>query len=151
VKTAQFKSEIVQIKGRGFVAVEIDPNTMWGTKTRHFVTGTVNGRTIRGDLEKVDGKWMLPAGPVWRRDNGVEIGDAVEVELTPEGPMGDRLSPDVAAALDSAPDAKAFFEGLATFYRKNYIRWIESAKRPETRMRRIAEMIAQLQDGKREK
>ena len=151
MKSAQFKSEIVQVKGRGFVVVDFDPDEVWGAKTRHFVTGTVNGRQIRGDLEKIDGRWMLAAGPVWRRDNGIEVGDNVEVELAPEGPIGDRLSPDIAAALDSAPDAKAFFEGLATFYRKNYVRWVEGAKRPETRNKRIAEMIALLRDGKREK
>ncbi len=55
------------------------------------------------------------------------------------------------AALATNTVAKAFFDGLPTFYRKNYIRWIESAKRPETRAKRIVEMMALLAEGKREK
>ena len=82
---------------------------------------------------------------------GLAAGDTVRVELSPEGPQLDRMPPDVAAALAAEPRARAFFEGLATFYRKNFMRWIESAKRPETRANRIAEMVRLLKAGKREK
>ena len=37
------------------------------------------------------------------------------------------------------------------FYRRNYVRWIESAKRPETRAARIADTVALLKAGKRQK
>ena len=151
LKPVRFESEIVSIKGRGSIVLDFDPNAVWGEKSRHFVTGTANGRQIRGDLENVNGQWVLPAGPAWRRDYSLDIGASVEVELAPEGPIGDRLSPDVAAALESVKEAKSFFEGLPTFYRKNYIRWIESAKRPETRDKRIGEMMALLKAGRREK
>jgi uncharacterized protein YdeI (YjbR/CyaY-like superfamily) len=40
---------------------------------------------------------------------------------------------------------------LATFYRNNYIRWIESAKRPETRRGRIAEMVDLLKAGTKQR
>jgi uncharacterized protein YdeI (YjbR/CyaY-like superfamily) len=53
--------------------------------------------------------------------------------------------------LETEPDARRFFESLATFYRKGYIRWIEQAKRPETRDRRIAETVAALKAGKRQR
>ena len=58
---------------------------------------------------------------------------------------------DIAAALDADLEARRFFESLATFYRKNFIRWIECAKRPETRAKRIAEPVATLKSGKRER
>ena len=61
------------------------------------------------------------------------------------------LAPDLLAALEGEPEARRFFESLATFYRKNFIRWIEQAKRPKTRANRIAETIATLQAGKRER
>lgn len=60
------------------------------------------------------------------------------------------MSSDVAEALNANPDARRFFESLATFYRKGFIRWIEGAKRPETRARRIADTIAALKAGKRQ-
>jgi uncharacterized protein YdeI (YjbR/CyaY-like superfamily) len=68
-----------------------------------------------------------------------------------EGPQAETLSSDIALALKAEPNAQAFFESLATFYRNNYIRWIESAKRPETRARRIGEMIDLLKEGKKQK
>jgi hypothetical protein len=45
------------------------------------------------------------------------------------------------------PLGPAWLEG----HRKNYIRWIESAKRPETRAARISEMMKLLNAGRREK
>ena len=46
---------------------------------------------------------------------------------------------------------QASFNGLATFYRKGFINGIENAKRPETRTRKIAEMMALLKAGKKQK
>ena len=51
------------------------------------------------------------------------------------------MASDITAALAGNEKAKAFFEGLPTFYRKNFIRWIESAKREETRKKQIDEMM----------
>ena len=78
-------------------------------------------------------------------------GAAVSVELWAEGPQEAALSPDVAAALAAEPEAQVFFNGLATFYRKGFINGIENAKRPETRTRKIAEMMALLKAGKKQK
>ena len=71
--------------------------------------------------------------------------------LSPEGPQSDQLPADVASALEAEPQAKAFFEALATFYRNSYLKWIESAKRPETRASRIAEMIQLLKAGQKQR
>jgi hypothetical protein len=47
------------------------------------------------------------------------------VVLEAEGPQAADLARDVAAAFESAPEAAALFAGLATFYRKGYLRWID--------------------------
>ena len=75
----------------------------------------------------------------------------MEVTLSPEGPQSETLSSDVIEALESEPQARTFFESLATFYRNTYVKWIESAKRPETRVARIREMIKLLKAGKKQK
>jgi hypothetical protein len=47
---------------------------------------------------------------------------------------------------------KAFFLGLATFYRKGYLRWIDATKgRPEARAERIVQVIELLKSGKKER
>jgi uncharacterized protein YdeI (YjbR/CyaY-like superfamily) len=91
------------------------------------------------------------SGASVRSSNKVETGAEVEVVLAPEGPQAGMLAPDILAALDSEPEARAFFESLATFYRNGYLRWIEGAKRPETRSARIAEMRALLKAGKKQR
>ncbi|MFP3913869.1 MAG: YdeI/OmpD-associated family protein [Actinomycetota bacterium] len=54
---------------------------------------------------------------------------------------------DLAAALDSAPGARARYEGLAPSRKKQYLWWVYSAKRSDTRQGRIAEMIRRLTQG----
>jgi uncharacterized protein YdeI (YjbR/CyaY-like superfamily) len=61
------------------------------------------------------------------------------------------MAPDLAAALTAAPDARRFFESLATFYRKGFVDWIESAKRPDTRATRIEATVDALRAGRRER
>jgi uncharacterized protein YdeI (YjbR/CyaY-like superfamily) len=75
----------------------------------------------------------------------------VEVVLLPEGPQSGALAPDITTALQAEPAAGKFFDSLPTFYRKNYMRWIDSAKRAETRATRIREMVQLLKEGKRER
>lgn len=149
--TQRFKTVINESGTRTFIALPFDPNEAWGTKQRHYIAGTVNGCGVRGSLGSDGKQYFLPLGATWRRDCGLEAGDKVEVVLSPEGPQSESLSPDVASALDAEPQAKAFFESLATFYRNTYIKWIESAKRPETRVARVQEMIQLLKAGKKQK
>jgi uncharacterized protein YdeI (YjbR/CyaY-like superfamily) len=89
---------------------------------------------------------------MWVRDCGVEVGRTVTVAIAPEGPQRDDLAPDVADALAASPAAGAFFDSLAQFYRKAYVRWIEATKRrPEQRPERIAEMVRLLEAGVKER
>ncbi|MFN8422594.1 MAG: YdeI/OmpD-associated family protein [Anaerolineae bacterium] len=137
----RFDAAIEPLGARAGVVVPFDPNEAWGRKPQHHVTGTIAGRKIRGPLALDGGRWLLVLGPAWRRDNDLDVGAMVNVEIAPEGPQPGALAPDVAAALAAEPKAQAFFDGLATFYRKGYVNWIESAKRPATREARIAAMM----------
>lgn len=151
MSTQNFETMIVESGDKARIVLPFDPNETWGVKQRHDVTGSINGCAVRGTLGADGDFYFLPLGAAWRRDNGVAVGDSVTVILAPEGPQVATLAPDIAAALDAEPQAKTFFESLATFYRKGYIRWIESAKRPETRSARIAEMIHLLKAGQKQR
>ena len=149
--TQRFKTTVAKSGSSTYIAIPFNPNEVWGVKQRHHITGSINGWRVRGSLGSDGSQYVLPLGAAWRRDSGVEAGMEVEVVLTPEGPQADALAGDIRAALDSEPQAKAFFESLATFYRNGYIRWIESAKRPQTRSARIAEMLSLLIAGKKQR
>jgi len=149
--TQRFKSVVSKSGTRVFVPIPFNPNDVWGVKQRHHITGTVNDHAVRGSLGSDGKQYFLLLGAAWRRDCGIEAGSKVDVVLSPEGPQSESLSPDVLNALDAEPKAKAFFESLATFYRNTYIKWIESAKRPETRAARINEMVKLLKVEKKQK
>jgi len=149
--TQNFKAVVSKAGSRVFIPIPFNPNEVWGVKGRHHIMGTVNGYGVRGSLGSDGTQYFLLLGAAWRRDCGIDAGTKVDVVLSPEGPQSESLSADVVAALDTEPKAKAFFESLATFYRNTYIKWIESAKKPETRTARIKEMVELLKAGKKQK
>ena len=151
LNTQRFKTLVVQSGTRTFIPVPFNPNEVWGKKQRHHITGLVNGYSVRGSLGSDGEQYFLPLGAAWRRDCGIQAGAKVEVALSPEGPQSENLSADISTALETDSKAKDFFESLATFYRNTYIKWIESAKRPETRAARIREMVELLKAGKKQK
>lgn len=61
----------------------------------------------------------------------------------------DRVPPDLARALAAVPAARAYFEETPPSYRKMVLYWIADAKRPETRARRIADLVARSARGER--
>lgn len=147
----RFNTVLMKSGSRVFVPIPFNPNEVWGVKQRHHIRGTVNGHGVRGSLGSDGKQYFLPLGAAWRRDCGLEAGDKVDVALSPEGPQSENLSTEIVDALKAEPQAKAFFESLATFYRNTYIKWIEGAKRSETRAARIKEMIDLLKAGKKQK
>ena len=123
-----------------------------GPKAVHHVAGTVGACRVRGPLAGEGTGARLVLGPAWHRDAGLADGVAVQVVLHPEGPQQDTLAPDVAAALAARPEARAFFDSLATFYRKGYLRWVDATtRRPDVRAARIAELVELLAAGHKER
>ena len=61
----------------------------------------------------------------------------------------DRIPEELQAALEAHPRAQETFRTLAPTYRKQYILWIATAKRAETRERRTREAISKLERGER--
>ena len=63
-------------------------------------------------------------------------------------PMPSRLPPYIQAALRDHSKARRHFETLAPSHRRRYLAWIESAKREETKLKRLKEAIRLLASGK---
>ena len=151
--SAQEFRAVVESRRQGGIALKVpfDPAVKWGERERYDVTGTVDGHRVRGKLIPRPQGFYLELGPAWCRDEGVAEGTRVLVSLEPEGPQVAAMDADIAAAFSGKPAARRFFESLPTFYRKNYLRWIQDAKRPETRAKRVAEMVELLGAGKRQR
>jgi len=138
--------------GRAVVVVPFDPDEAWGAKAAHHVNGTVNGSRVRVTLSPGGGGWAFTLGQARALELGAVIGGEVIVELTPEGPQRADLAEDIAAALAANPAAAAFFDTLAQFYRKAYLRYIDATtRRPDVRAARIAEVVELLATGVKER
>jgi hypothetical protein len=138
--------------GRATIVVPFDPDEVWGAKAEHPVNGTVDGRRVRVTLLPGGSGWAFTLSPARVRDMGVVVGDEVIVELAPEGPQRADLAEDISNALTANPAAAAFFDTLAQFYRKAYLRWIDATtRRPDVRAARIAEVVDLLAAGIKER
>ena len=133
------------------IALPFDPAEAWGDRDRYYLAGTIEQHAVRATVTPGGAEPMLTLGPAWCRDRRVAADASVQVILHPEGPQLDTISADFADALRAEPQARRFFESLATFYRKGFVTWVEGAKRPETRVPRIAEVVDDLKAGRRER
>jgi Bacteriocin-protection, YdeI or OmpD-Associated/Domain of unknown function (DUF1905) len=152
-QTEQYTTTLVEDRRhRVFVPVPFEPDEVWGHKVAHHVHGTVNGMGVRGVVEPLGQGRGIVLGPAWRRDCGLAAGDKVDVALRPEGPQRDDLADDFAAALDANPEAGAFFDSIAQFYRRACVRYIDATKRrPAERAARIERVVGWLAAGLKER
>jgi Bacteriocin-protection, YdeI or OmpD-Associated/Domain of unknown function (DUF1905) len=115
------------------------------------VEGTINGFPFRATLEP-DGQrshW-LKVNRKMREAAGAHAGDFVTLEIAPAGEEPEPKVPtDLLKALAAAPKARALWSDITPIGRRDWIQWITSAKRPETRARRIENACAMLAAGKR--
>jgi Bacteriocin-protection, YdeI or OmpD-Associated/Domain of unknown function (DUF1905) len=116
---------------------------------RFPVRATVNGHTWRTSVMRMGGEHLLGLNREVREAAGVEAGDAVEVALELDTAPREVEPPAILTeALAGDPEAQAAFERLAYTHRKEYARWIEEAKREETRQRRVAQALEMLREGR---
>jgi hypothetical protein len=137
-------------KGSLRFSLPFEPDEVWGARPRHHLGGTLDGKRVRLVLD--GGSRVATVGAMWARDCDVSPGRKVVVALEPEGPQRDDLAPDLAAALAADRAAGDFWDGLAQFYRKAHLRWIDATKRsPELRAERIAEVVVLCRQGVKER
>jgi hypothetical protein len=125
--------------------VPLDVRAVFG-QARPPVRATVNGHTFRSTVAVYGGKSYLGLNRDVRAAAAVEIGDVLTIDLErDEEERTVELPGDLETALD--PTTRATFDGLSFTHRREYVRWIEDAKREETRKRRIAKAVELLRDG----
>jgi len=153
MRTQRFDTVVAAAPGgRAVITVPFDPDEAWGAKAEHRVSGTVGGCRVRVTLSPGAAGWGFTLSPARVGDLGLTVGDEVAVELSPEGPQRADLAEDIAAALAASPPAAAFFDTLAQFYRKAYLRYIDATtRRPDVRAARIAEVVDLLAAGRKER
>jgi hypothetical protein len=120
-----------------------------GGGKRPPVAITVNGHSWKSRVAIMRGRHLIGLSNANRQAAGFVTGDEVEVELELDAEPRVVTAPaDFARALDADPVARAAYDRLADSHKREHVRAIESAKKPETRQRRIEKAVAMLRDPK---
>lgn len=130
------------------ITIPFDVEKVFGAK-RVPVKVTINGTEYRGTVVRMGGKYMLGIPKVFREAAGIKAGD--NIVITVEKDTDERIvtpPKDLAAALAENKDAGNAWEKLSYTHKKEHVRAIEEAKKPETRTRRIEKAIEMLLEKK---
>jgi hypothetical protein len=142
----------VELGGKTATGIEVPEDVVaaLGSGNRPPVTVTIGGHTYRTTVARMGGRFLIGLNAENRTAAGVAAGDEVDVgiELDAE-PREVEVPADLAEALAHDDVARANFDGMSYTHRKEWVRWIEEAKKAETRATRLAKTVESLYAGKR--
>jgi Bacteriocin-protection, YdeI or OmpD-Associated/Domain of unknown function (DUF1905) len=119
----------------------------FGGGKRPGVTITINGHSWTSRVAIMRGRYLLGLSNANRQSAGVATGDEVEVGVEIDAAPRVVIEPaDFARALDADTAARTAYDRLSYSRKREHVLAIESAKKPETRARRIEKALAMLRD-----
>ena len=142
---------VIQDAGGGgaFVEIPFDVEKEFGSK-QPKIKAMIDGILYRGTLVRMGRpNHMLLILKGIREQIEKTIGDKIEVTVEPdEEPRLVQIPKDLAAEFKKDKQAKAVFDKLSYTHRKEYVRWVEEAKKDETRQSRIVKTMTMLKKSK---
>jgi len=150
-KKQAFTAAIQNAGGGGaFVEVPFDVEQAFGSK-KPKVKATIEGVPYRGTLVRMGTEChVLIILKGIREQIGKTFGDEVTISVEPDTePRLIEIPPDLAKELKKDKEAKAFFDKLSYTHQKEYVTWINEAKKQETRQNRILKTLEMLKKGQR--
>jgi hypothetical protein len=126
-----------------------DVEKVFGSRARVSVKGTINGFAFRTSIfPNGDGTHHIMVNKAMQQGAKAKPGDTVRMTLERDDAAKTVAVPaDLKQALAKNKRAQAAFDKLAPSHRREHIRVISEAKKPETRARRIGRMIERLLDA----
>jgi transcription termination factor Rho len=131
-------------RGGAYVTVPPDVVAALGGRRRTPVVATFDGVEYRGSVVAMGRGMVIGVLKQIRTRLGKEPGDTLTVTLmVDDKPRRVDVPADLRAALADAR-LQSRFDALSYSHRREYLRWIEEAKRPATRQRRVEQTIARV-------
>ena len=149
MKKYQFTAKIERGPGGGaFVVFPYNVEKEFGAKNRVPVQATFDGIPYTGSLMRCGAQeHMLGILKSIQQQTGKRIGDTIRVAIWKDEEERTVEVPAELAALMKKHGVRPFFDSLSYTNRKEYCRWITSAKREETRTQRLEKSIELLRKG----
>jgi hypothetical protein len=138
-----FQGTVKRHGSPGFIELPFDPKAVFG-KVRAPVTVTLNGYSFRTTIVAMGG----PAACIGLRTShreaaGLEGGETIEVRIDlDDEPRVVTPPADLVKALKAAPPAWDRWRALSYTHQREHAEAVEGAKKPETRVRRVANAVA---------
>lgn len=146
---AGFIAELA-LNGKTATGIEVPPSVIesLGGGKRPAVVVEFGGYTYRTTIGVMGGRYLIPVSAEHRAAAGVQAGDRLRVTLTlDEAPRDVEIPLDLATALEQSPAARDAFDALSPSGKKRHVLSITGAKTAETRHRRLAKAIEELEAG----
>jgi len=145
-KKVRYTAEIIQHEAMdaGFVEFPFDVKEAFGKKGKLKVKAVFDGKVL------YHGSLVLGITKDIRKQLNKTFGDQVQVEIEEDLEVREVIVPeDVSLLLDKSRKAKKYYEGLSFTDRKEYMSWIETAKKLDTREKRLMLFIEKIGNGKK--
>ena len=151
IKKQTFTATIQNAGGGGaFVEIPFDVEAVFGSK-RPKVKALIEGVPYRGTLVRMGGpNHILIILKGIREQIGKTFGDEIKVSV--EEDVEERaiaVPAELKRAFKFDKEAKVAFEKLAYTHQKEYVKWIEEAKKAETRQSRVVKMLELLKKNRK--
>ena len=152
-KVVEFTGIMEAVEGlpnNGIVVFPFDLKETFGKKSVK-AKFTYDGIEYRGLLKSMGGDcvFCLIRKDI-REQLGKNPGDSVHVTVQEDTEERIVAVPaDFQQVMDENPSVRANFEAFSYTCKKEYVNWIEEAKRPETRANRLAKSIEMIGAGKK--
>lgn len=153
MSTLKFTAKIVATEkmDAAFVTVPFDIKKEWNRVGHIKIKAWFDGLLYRGLIAKMrknDSTYFLILVQKVRKEIGKQPGDLVEVVLEQDF---EERNVEVPVILKSQfqknPEAELYFNSLAHSHRKEYVNYINDAKKIETQERRAVKTIEMLSNG----
>ena len=149
---ARFTARLEPIEGGTFVVIPAEVVEALRATGRTSVVGTIDGHPLRHQFmpytfEGVGRQVVMAVNKATRKAIGKDAGDTVDFDLERDDRSRSAditLPPELVSALAADPTARAAFDGLAPTRRREHADHVGEAKRPETRLRRAADVVTRL-------
>jgi bifunctional DNA-binding transcriptional regulator/antitoxin component of YhaV-PrlF toxin-antitoxin module len=136
--------------GGAFVEVPFNVEKEFGSK-RPKVKAIIEGISYRGILTRMGSEChVLGIRKEIREQLGKGFGDALTITVEPDTePRVVEVPAELKQAFKTEKEAQTLFYKLSYTHQKEYVNWIDEAKREETRQSRIAKTIEMLKKGQK--
>lgn len=134
--------------GGAWVNIPFDVKEVYGTTGQVKVKATFDGHPYQGSIANMGSGHMLLVRKDVRETIGKAPGDKVKVTLERDASQREVPIPEeLDLLLRQHPKAEEFYNSLSYTNRKEYAQWISSAKRAETKAKRLNETLEKLNRG----